>query len=104
VTIAGRSLPDSPRDVEVVVGSERAQVVEATPTRVVARIPLVTRASLVQLPLLVRAGDWESSSVMLTILPKEQRPLDLAVAARYDAEAGAWELATPLGPLFLLRG
>jgi hypothetical protein len=105
VTITGKALPDSPRQVEVLVGTEKAQVIEATPTRLVARVPLVTREAAAQLPIAIRAGDWEARPpVTLTVLPKRQRPLELVVAARYLEAMRAWELSSPLGPLFVLHG
>lgn len=104
LTISGRALPDSARQVEVLVGTEKAEVVEATPSRLVVRVPLVTRETAAQLPISIRSGDWEARPpIILTVLPRQPKPLDFVVTADYRQDAGAWELHSPLGPLFLLH-
>jgi hypothetical protein len=104
ITITGRSLPDSIKNVEVIVGTEKAQVIEATPSKVVARVPLIVREGSIQVPIALRAGDWEARpAVTLTVLPKRAQPLELVVTADWRQEIGAWDLSSPFGPLFLLR-
>ena len=104
LTIHGSSLPDSPAAVQVMIGDQRAEVVEATSTRVRVRVPLVTRQSVAQLPVVVRVGDWEGRPDHdLLISPKQEQPLDFQVQARHLPGAGAWELGSPIGPLFLFH-
>ena len=104
LTLHGGSLPDSPSAVVVMVGDQRAEVVEATPNRIRVRIPLVTRQSVAQLPVVVRVGDWEARPPHdLLISPKQERPLDFVVQAQHRPGAGAWELGSPIGPLFLFH-
>jgi hypothetical protein len=105
VTITGKALPDVPRQIEVLIGTERAQIVEATPARLVVRVPLVTRDNAVQVPIAIRSGDWEArAAATLTVLPRQPQPLDFAVSAQYREAQRVWELVSPLGPLFVLHG
>lgn len=104
LTIHGSSLPDSPAAIQVTIGDQRAEVIEATPTRARVRIPLVTRQSVAQLPVTVRVGEWEARPEHdLLISPKQEQPLDFVVQAQHRPGAGAWELVSPIGPLFLLH-
>jgi hypothetical protein len=104
LTITGRALPDSARQVEVTIGTEKAQVVEATTSRLVVRVPLVTRDTAAQLPIVIRSGDWEARpAVTLVVLPKVPQPLDFAIEAVYRENLRAWDLSSPVAPLFLFH-
>ncbi|HVS01989.1 MAG TPA: FHA domain-containing protein [Thermoanaerobaculia bacterium] len=103
LVIAGSALPDSVHQVKVLVGTTEAPVLSATPERVEVRIPQVTRAELVALPVTVRAGGEEVRAPgTLRVGPKLPRPLDLDFQAIWRPGHRAWEVRSAVGPAFYL--
>jgi hypothetical protein len=103
VTLRGTGFSTQAALVSVRIGELAAKVVEARPTTLKVRVPVVTRSGVITAPVGVRVAEWSAAPTTLRVKPRTAPCLSLAFTAESVA-ARTWALRHPLGVAALVEG
>jgi hypothetical protein len=103
VTLRGSGFSSQAGRVTVRIGNAPAAVVEAQPTQIRVRVPVVTRSAPVAVPLEVQVAEWSTEPATLRVRPRAAPCMTLAFTAESVAP-GIWALRHPLGLAALVEG
>ena len=103
VTLRGSGFSSQAGRVSVRIGDLQAKVVEAKPTMLRVRVPVVTRFSPVTVPVDVKVAEWSALPANLRVKPRTAPCTPLAFTAEPVA-SGIWALRHPLGMAALVEG
>jgi hypothetical protein len=103
VALVGGGFVADPTLVQVRIGGKDATVLRAEPHRLEVRVPIVTRADTVDVPVEVEIEGLRSREARLQVRPREAPCARLAWTAR-PAAPRVFEVAHDFGPMLLVEG
>jgi len=103
LTIRGSGFADDPSRMEIHFGDEVVRPLSSAPSKMTVRVPVLTRADPVPVPIFVKLDDWVSSVEQpLEVRARVPRPLEYPFTAEYAKDRKAWLVKHLGGPAFHL--
>lgn len=103
VEVEGSGFAQRRTGVTVLFGDREGELVSATLTKLVVKVPVIARTEDVSVPLRVRVGAFEANAPgRLTVAPRPPEPLVVSFRAEAKGE-GIWEVFHPFGRAFILH-